>query len=157
MAAKSLQEIKEELQGISDVVLDGGLLLEYFDDSNASIQIWMNNTLFFKAGAIQLHAHELARAEVFYITCRNLGIDGAKSRVLKLKDFIDFRTELALTEIAGEIKCGHSIALADCFSIATGMYLNCPVMFKEEKELTAGVISSIQEQFNVHILVLSRP
>jgi len=149
-----LHEIETRLNSVSDIVIDGGLLLEYFNETATELQNWLNDHVFNDSVIVRLHGHEITRAEVYYITCRTLGHDKAKELVDQMKDYIEFHGEFSITEKAGQVKCGHSIALADCFAIATGIFLNCPILFKKEEEMTKQVISSIQEQFNVSLLVV---
>jgi hypothetical protein len=59
-----------------------------------------------------------------------------------------------LTELVGQIKCAQSIALADCYSIATGRMLDCPILFKEEAELDEPTIESVNGRFGTKILIL---
>ncbi len=68
--------------------------------------------------------------------------------------FITYIEDSNVFKLAGQIKCKFSIALADCYSIATGIFMECPVLFMKEGELNEAIIENINEDFNSNINIL---
>jgi len=154
--SRPLPKIKPDLHNIDDLVLDAGILIEYFSENQTPLQDWLEDNVFEDSVQIHLHCHDVTRSEIFYIKCRSSGVADAKNHVDELTDFIEFHSESLIPELAGWIKCAHTISLADCYSIATAIYLGTPVLFRTEKELTQSIVSSIQRIFNARILLISR-
>jgi predicted nucleic acid-binding protein len=142
------------INNATDCVLDAGLLLRYFSKTSSFLQEWLDANLFTKDSSILIHCHIISRTEVYYITCRDIGGEEAKKLLEKLDLLVITHNEYMLAELAGKVKCAHSIALGDCFSIATAQMLKCPVLFKQERELTKEVVDFIQRKFGVQAIVL---
>lgn len=142
------------IKNATDCVLDAGLLLRYFSKTSSFLQEWLDANFFTKDANIMLHCHIISRTEVYYITCRDIGVEEAKKLLEKLDLLVVVHNESMLAEMAGKVKCAHSIALGDCFSIATAQMLKCPVLFKQERELTKEVVTSLQQKFGVQAIIL---
>ena len=80
--------------------------------------------------------------EVYYITIRAIGLDGAK---LFLENFLRLPINIILPDrkliwVASEIKAEHPISYADCFAIATALRYDAIILtgdpeFKEAQSL----------------------
>ncbi len=152
---KEDETITIDLTKITDIVLDTGILLTYLSDRETESTKWLEQNLFIETAQIKIHSHEINQTEIFYLTCREQGIDEAKKVIKDLSDYILFHNEPELNEIAGTLKCKHSIALADCYAIATGKWLKCPILFKKETELTQSKIDSLKKEFNVELIIFN--
>ena len=136
------------------IVLDTGVLIEYLENLNQKLVTWMDEKIFTKKSKLKISAHEVNRAELFYILCREKGEGEARKIMREIENYITFHSEYEITEIAGKIKCKHSIALADCFSMATAIWLDSPIILKKERELTRSVINSLKKTFNTKLIVI---
>ncbi|MHA1231863.1 MAG: PIN domain-containing protein [Candidatus Helarchaeota archaeon] len=136
-----------------DLVLDTGILIEYLGAPDAESIKWLDEFIFTENSQFLLHSHEINRTEILYLICRKKGMKNALNIVKSMEKFIFFHNDPEISEIAGNIKCKYSIALADCFSIATGTWLKSPIIFKKEHELENSVIKSIENEFNVKLVV----
>ncbi len=148
----------EELipQNVTDCVLDAGVILRYFSKTPSYVQEWLDSHLFNDQQHIQVHCHAISRTEVFYIACRDAGLEVAKELLEKMDRVFMTHNELTLAYTAGLVKCAHPVALGDCFSIATAKLLGCSVYFREEKELTKETVNSIKEKFGVQVIVIRK-
>ena len=144
----------EALGGNADIVLDTGVLVEYLTETHNPITEWLNMHLFNDGSQIKLHASEMTRCELLYLLCRENGMHLARETVEKMQRYIKFHAELELTELAARIKCDFSMALADCFSIAVGLHLDCLVLFLQEKELPRTMLEEIRARHGARIAVL---
>lgn len=144
-----------DLKDIKNIVLDSGVIIEYFKKGSNNIKKFLRKHFFNENRSIQLHGHYLLKSEIFYITCRSIGIAKAKDIIYKLEKFINYISGKLLFEKAGLIKCKYPIALPDCYSIASGIHCNCPVLFLEENELTEEIIDKLNEEFNSKIYIIT--
>ncbi|MHA1731732.1 MAG: PIN domain-containing protein [Promethearchaeota archaeon] len=147
-----------DLNNCSDVVLDTGLLLEYCNGRKSKTNQWLDQHIFSEKSSLRINAHEITRMELFYITCREKSAKEATFLVEELAQFITFHHDRELFDIAGRIKCyfsKHSISLADCLVVATGINLKCPTYFRRERELPDEVVSAINDRFESQIEILS--
>jgi len=88
-------------------------------------------------GKIDAYTSYVNLAEAEYVICRKVGHDMARSKIQDLMDsnFVDIMPTEQLLHIASEIKCEHSIALADCFCIALAELTSSKALFAvKEKE-----------------------
>ena len=145
-----------KLNRISDhkeLVLDTGVILNYLGDPDADSTKWLDKHIMTESSQVTLHSHEVNRAELLYLICREEGMRKAKEILKSIEDFIVFHNELELIEIVGKLKCNLSIALADCFSIATGLWLKSPILFRKERELSESIIESLRKEFKANLLI----
>src|SRR4030042_1217418 len=104
--SKSPQDVAKEheldwIRNATDCVLDAGLLLKYFSKARSFLQEWLDTNLFTKESNIHIHCHLVTRTELFYITCRDLGVEEAKKFLQKLDLLVITHNEYMLAEIAG--------------------------------------------------------
>ncbi len=81
---------------------------------------------------------ELAILETYYILCRKLDWNTAKSKINALKDsnVIQIKPINIILEDAVLLKCQRSISIADCLTIALAKILQGQAIFyQKEKEL----------------------
>ena len=156
MNTNFLSDIMDKLTGITDIVLDTGIIIEYLNEKPTQLQEWLNSNIFLDERQINLHSSEITHAELFYILCRKKSPEFARQTIENVQQYLTFHNELILTETAGRIKCAQSIALADCFTIATGIYLHCPILFKEESEMPNQTISDLKQKFGAKIIVFPK-
>jgi len=92
-------------------------------------------------------------SEIGYILCRIHGIKESQEILPAIEAAIIDVNLSKLYKIASEIKCQFPISLSDCFSIATGKYQACPIIFKKEAELSETRITEIEQMFEVSIFI----
>ena len=141
------------LSNTTDIILDTGIILNYLTDPDADSTKWLDNNILVEESFFTIHSHQINKIELLYLTCREKGIEEASKLIKSIEEFIYFHDELELNELVWKIKCKYCIALADCFTIATGLFLESPIFFKKEKELTKAVINSLKKDFNVNIVI----
>ena len=138
-----------------DIVLDSGIYIEYFTTKESQIKDLIRDTIFTEHSNINLHGHYLLKSEIYYIICRFLGMQESENIIKNLEKFINFIGGDFIFNTAGRIKCKFPIALSDCFSIATGVFFNCPILFLKESELSKTTIEKINSMFGSKIFIVS--
>ena len=145
--------IKEILQEMDELVLDTGVLIEYYRNNQAIVNL-LDKYIFYPESKITLFGHNLLKSEIYYIRCRKFGIESAKEYIKHLERVMVTIGEQWLFEQAGRIKCKFPIALSDCYSISLGMLRECPVFFMPEDEIDENTVEKINSEFGAGILVL---
>jgi predicted nucleic acid-binding protein len=95
---------------------------------------------------------EMAILETFYILCRKLQWKIAKTKINALQEsnVIKIKPINTLLEIAAQLKCQRSIAIADCLTIALAESIKGKAIFyHKERELEKTMEN---ELFNVEII-----
>lgn len=151
----NIEDVKQTLRNNTDLVLDTGIYIEYFEPKKSELKTILNEILFTETAEILLYSHFLLKSELLYILCRKLGKNNAKTKVKGLEPFINFVSGDFLYNIAGEIKCKYPIALSDCFLISLSHLHECPVLFLEERELSEEVVKQINDEFKTQIQIIS--
>jgi predicted nucleic acid-binding protein len=142
-----------ETKKIQEIVLDTGVLVNYFTEQKTSSSDWLERYLFAEDAEIMIFISEIQRAELYYILCRHLGEPQTKKIFAEIITVaFTFIIDDEISYNAGKIKWKQSISLADCFCIATAMYLDCPCVFLQEKELPSEKIKAISKQFKAKII-----
>lgn len=103
---------------------------------------------------VYAYTTEIAVTEVKYILCRRLGWEEGCKRVNKLLNsgYIEVYGTGQLVDVAAKYKCGRSISLADCFTLALAKKLDCKALFaRKEQELIKEID---KKPFDVEILFL---
>lgn len=144
---------KKFLREQEDIVLDSGIYIEYFTSRESSIKQLIRETIFTEDSKINLHGHYLLKSEIYYIICRFLGAEESEKIMRKIEKFINFISGNFIYSTAGKIKCNFPIALSDCYSIATGLFFNCPILFLKESELSETTIDKINNMFRSKISI----
>lgn len=139
----------------SEVLIDTGLLISYLMNENQIITDWFDKFIFTDERSIAVVCNILNLTELFYVTCRKKGKEKAAEVVEQIKQFILCYEDEEINNLAGVIKCQFSISIVDCFSIATAKWLNCPVLFKKEKEMPEDLISEIKQKCHPKLWVVS--
>ncbi len=142
------------LKEYNDVILDTGIYIEYFQPKENKLKKSIRELLFSEDSLITIHSHYLLKSEIYYIMCRYLGRKKAENLIKEIEDFINFISGDFLYQIAGQIKCEYPIALSDCYSIASGVIQDCPILFLKEKELSDEIVKKINDQFNSKIYLI---
>lgn len=138
----------------TDIVLDTGIYIKYFEPKENELKKTLREQLFSEKSDTTLHGHYLLKSEIYYIMCRKIGKDKAEKILDEIKEFINFINEEFLYQIASQIKCKFPIALSDCYSISLSHFQNCPVLFLEEKELNEEIFNKINKEFNTQIYIV---
>lgn len=97
---------------------------------------------------------EIAVLEFYYVLCRKLGWDIAKTKLQSLKESLTIRIQPInnLIEVAAQLKCQKSIAIADCLTIALAYEIQGKAIFNhEERELKKAIET---KPFDVEIFFL---
>lgn len=117
------------------LVLDTSILLEYFGATPLGKIVKEYFASLRPTDKVHLHLHTIS--ELFYLLCRIKGRDFASSKLNEMLElnFITVHNSTSLAFSAGELKCAHSISLADCSCLATAEFLGIPAVFRREKEL----------------------
>ena len=147
--------IEKILSQTSNLVLDTSVLIGYFMDEKLSIIPLLDEYLFNKNSSLTFYGHNLLKSEIYYIICRKKGSIEAKNVLNKIENVMNIISESWLFKKVGQIKCEYPIAFSDCFSISLGIFLNCPVFFLKERELSEDVVNKINEEFNARIYIVS--
>jgi predicted nucleic acid-binding protein len=147
--------ITEILKESKEIVFDSGVLIAYLAKEGNLPEELLDTFIFSKTTKTMLYIHELAKTEVFYIFCRKKGKDDAR-KIFNLVETFSRTIKLTLlSQIAGEIKCLFPIALADCYTIACGIFKSCPVFFMPEQELENEIIDRINDEFKSEIYLFT--
>ncbi|MCF2141158.1 MAG: PIN domain-containing protein [Candidatus Lokiarchaeota archaeon] len=148
MKKKFIDVVKQH----SRIVLDTSIWISYIEKKDTKLTTFIKENLFYETSDKIIFGNTYNLSEIGYIICRHYGkkvsleiLSIIESVVVKVNPDKIFR-------IAADIKCHFPIALSDCFSIATGKYQNCPILFKSEEELSENRISEIEHKFNVEII-----
>ncbi|MGI0090640.1 MAG: PIN domain-containing protein [Nitrososphaerales archaeon] len=124
--------MNSELSG--STVFDTSVLLELAIDSPMSRQV-RDNVL---TGQVQAMTGELNITELGYLLCRKSGKEQATKTVgyLRRANQVRILASASFLDQAAEMKCGRSMSLVDCVTVAMGELLGAPVLFaKHEREL----------------------
>ena len=143
--------IKQILIDTSNLILDTSVLLGYFTDENQEINSLLEEYVFTQESKITLYGHNLIKSELYYITCREKGINEAEVVLEKLKSIMNTISDIWLFKKAANIKCSYPIAISDCFSISLAILQECPVFFLPEYELTGVFVNHINRKYKVKI------
>lgn len=145
----------------SSAIVDTGLILTYLSmETNSSKKkqyiAYLEQEVFENPQYDNLAITPMTKTELLYIICRTKGWNEAQVYTdLLLSNFVIIRNT-EVEELAALIKCKVSVALVDCYVVATGSLFNLPVYFLEERELTQNVQNSIKEDFKVDLKVLRK-
>ena len=143
--------IEQILIDTSNLVLDTSVLLGYFMDETREINSLLEEYVFTQESKITLYGHNLIKSELYYITCREKGIDEAEVVLKKLKGIMNTISDTWLFKKAANIKCSYPIAISDCYSISLAFLQECPVFFLPEYELPEETVNQINKAYNVKI------
>ena len=105
-------------------------------------------------GKWNAYCTEIAILEFYYVLCRKLGWDIAKTKLQSLKESgtIQIKPINDLIEVAAQLKCQKSIAIADCLTIALACEIQGKAIFNnEERELKKAIET---KPFDVEIFFL---
>jgi hypothetical protein len=144
---------KKFLREQEDIVLDSGIYIEYFTPKESTIKKLIRETIFTEDSQINLHGHYLLKSEIYYIICRFLGMEESEKIIREIEKYINFISGNFIYNTAGKIKCNFPIALSDCYSISTGIFFNCPILFLKETELSKTTVKKINSKFGSKIFV----
>lgn len=111
------------------LVVDTGALLATLDGTS--------DKLLRAASANALYMTPVNFSELLYVLCRRLGAERATSiaRSLLRSGVLHVVSPPGVHARAALCKCRHSIALADCYSVALAQTLGMRAVFHREKEL----------------------
>jgi predicted nucleic acid-binding protein len=88
------------------------------------------------------HTSEFNLFELEYVLCRRLGWGEASRRVRALADsgYVVVHETRRLADAAALLKCKHSIAAGDCFTLAVARRIEGPALFaRRERELAEAL------------------
>ena len=139
----------------SKFVLDSGMFIAYFQDENDEFSQILDEFIFSEDSTKLVYSNQLNLTEILYILCRNIGLKKARNLIAEMKSLISIIKIENIYDFAGEIKCQFPIALSNCFSIATGLMKNAPIMFLEESELTTSLQERLKDDFKANLKVIS--
>lgn len=139
----------------SSFVLDTGIWISYIEKENANLTSFLQKNVFHETSEKKIYGNTYLLAEIGYILCRIHGVQTSKETVSEIQSAIIHVNPDKIFRMTAEIKCHFPISLCDCFSIATGKYQNCPIIFKPEEELSEKRIKTIEEKFGVEIYLFS--
>jgi uncharacterized protein with PIN domain len=143
------------LESWSDIVLDTGLLVSYLMNESSIMSEWFDQKIFNDESFINVNCNQINMTELFYVICRKQGKEKAIELIEIVKNNMSFYENNEIYNLAGLAKCQFAVYLADCFSIATAKWLDCPVLFKMEKEMPIAVVNEIKKRFYPKIWVLT--
>ena len=143
--------IKQILINTSNLVLDTSVLLGYFTDEKLEINSLLDEYVFTEESKITLYGHNLIKSKLYYIICREKGIDEAEVILKKLRGIMNTISDTWLFKKAANIKCSYPIAISDCYSISLAILQECPVFFLPEYELSEETVNQIKKVYNAEI------
>ena len=149
-----INEIAQFIINHQKFVFDSGVILAYIQNENEKITQLMDEVIFSEESKKTVLCTQLSLTEIFYIHCRIHGMENASSLIEDMKSMFDVLTVNSLHLIAGKLKCKYPIALSDCFSIASGIVKNVPVVFMQEKEFTKKIQNEIEQDFHVNLVII---
>jgi predicted nucleic acid-binding protein len=135
-------------------VFDSGVLLAYIQDENEKFKHIMDEFIFSEKSNKVAICNQLSLTEIFYIHCRKQGIKKAKLLIHDMKKMFDVLQIEPLHIIAGKLKCSYPIALSDCFSIASGIVKNAPILFVNESELSEKIQKEIEQDYKANLVII---
>lgn len=142
---------------ITEIVLDTGVLITYFSNVKTPSTKWLDTYIFSDTSPVMLYLSEVQRAELFYILRRHTSEDEAVSlfekRIIPVFTFV---IDEKIGYMAGRIKWKYSIALTDCFCIATAIALQCPCIFLQETELPPKKVQALENEFDTQFILFDR-
>ena len=115
----------------------------------------LESTIFNEDLPIITYRNEIMEAEILYVLCREIGQENAQESVKFLINTTRNTNIDEIVEIAGLIKCRNKISIVDCFSIASGIFNECPIVFMMEQELTDEIIENINQDYHAEIYRIS--
>jgi predicted nucleic acid-binding protein len=109
------------------LALDTGVIIEMLSSSEMGKLV----TEAVATESIEPHSSEVNLAEAEYILCRKLGAETAKSKLDDLRDsnYVLIADTERVSRIAAEVKCSRTIALANCYTLATAKLTRCKALF----------------------------
>ena len=126
------------------LVIDTGVLIELFNNSHYGNSFEEH---FLKDLNIKYYyISPLTHSELLYHYCRKLGHEDAIKMLDEKLEYIIILNEEDLRYSASKLKCKYAIALADCYSIASGELKDCKVIMKREKEMDLIDLSELPAQ-----------
>jgi len=143
--------IKQILIDTPNLVLDTSVLLGYFMNEARDINSLLDEYVFTQESKIILYGHNLIKAELFYITCREKGMTEAEMVLKKTEGILNTISDTWLFKKAANIKCRYPIAISDCYSISLAILQECPLFFLPEVELSREIIDNINREYNAKI------
>ncbi|MHA1721207.1 MAG: PIN domain-containing protein [Promethearchaeota archaeon] len=149
------EKIIDFIQQHDRFVLDTSIWISYFEKEGSDLTKILKENLFYENSEKLIYGNSYILSEIGYILCRLHGTKVSKETLSFIESAIIRVNSDKIFRIAAEIKCHFPISLSDCFSIATGKYQKCPILFKMEEELSENRISEIEYMFKVQIVSIS--
>ncbi len=146
--------IEQILSETANLILDASILLGYFMNEAGEINKLLEEYVFTQESKIILYGHNLIKSELFYITCREKGINEAEMVLEKIESIINTISDTWIFKKAASIKCRYPIAISDCFSISLAILQECPVFFLPEYELSLEIAEKINKDYDVKIHIV---
>ena len=99
-----------------------------------------------------VYTTDIALAELYYILCRNLGLEEADTKIKELHESECIINLYVSPQEGGRIKCYRAISLADSFVIALAKKIKAAAVFaKKERELQREID---KRPFDIDIIFL---
>ena len=152
---KKKEELMDVIQQNPSIVLDSGIWISYIENEDSNLTTILKENLFYENSTKNIFGNSYNLSQIGYILCRLHGTKASTETISFIESAIIKVNPEKLFRIAAEIKCHFPISLSDCFSIATGKYQKCPILFKTEEELSENRISKIERMFKVEIITTS--
>ncbi|MHA1746362.1 MAG: PIN domain-containing protein [Promethearchaeota archaeon] len=152
---KEKENLIDVIQNHPSIVLDAGIWISYIEKEDSNLTTILKENLFYENSDKKIYGNTYNLSEIGYILCRLHGMKASKETISSIESAIIKVNPEKLFRIAAEIKCHFPISLSDCFSIATGKYQKCPILFRAEEELSENRISEIERMLKVEIITTS--
>ncbi len=146
--------IEQILSKTHNLILDTSVLLGYFMNETREINKLLEEYIFTQESKITLYGHTLIKSELFYIICREKGINEAEIVLEKVESIINTISDTWIFKKAAIIKCRYPLAISDCFSISLAILQECPVFFLPEYELSLEIAEKINKDYDVKIHIV---
>ena len=135
--------------------LDSGVLIEML--AATPLGQLMNQCLL--SDSVIAHTSYLNLSEAEYILCRKVGHELSRSKVENLlrSNYLNVIDMEQLHAIAAQTKCERSLALADCYSLATAKFTKSKALFAFKEEELIKEINKTPGEVEIEFLEDAAP
>lgn len=134
--------------------MDTGVWISYIENTAPDLTSVLQETLFSPSSMKCVYGNAIMLSEIGYILGRGYGWINSQHKVGSIESVLSQIPVQKLFRLAAGIKCQFPISLADCYSIATGKVIGCPVIFCKEAELSEDRVQAIEEKYAISLLII---
>lgn len=148
-----MQELQTFNEAVgSFIVVDTGIIIEYFSGSPAGIKI--KEMIFSNPFINSIYVSSLTFIEFYYLLRRKNSKEKTLSTIDKLKNLTKIIPIDDFLELIGEIKSLTPFSLTDCTNIALAEKKEIKILFKHEREIDKLLQSKNDLQYTSKIIFI---